>query len=196
MDRLDKTYGKGTVMKLGDRQVVQVDAIPTGSLSLDIALGVNGFAKGRIVEVYGPESSGKTTLTIHAIAECQKQGGIAAFIDAEHAFDAGYARKLGVDIDNLLISQPDLGQTLLISMVWLALIFVSGINIYLFFIFFIIVSLTAFYLIFFVSKFEYIKMRFLSFVSSSEAGNYQAEKASDAIISGGFKAIAKAMATR
>ena len=110
MDRLDKTYGKGTVMKLGDRQVVQVDAIPTGSLSLDIALGVNGFAKGRIVEVYGPESSGKTTLTIHAIAECQKQGGIAAFIDAEHAFDATYARKLGVDIDNLLISQPDNGE--------------------------------------------------------------------------------------
>lgn len=110
MEKLDKTYGKGTVMKLGDEAVEKVEAIPTGSLSLDIALGVNGFPKGRIVEIYGPESSGKTTLAIHAIAEVQKQGGIAAIIDAEHAFDQFYAAKLGVDIDNLLISQPDNGE--------------------------------------------------------------------------------------
>lgn len=110
MEKLDKTYGKGTVMKLGDEAVEKVEAIPTGSLSLDIALGVNGLPKGRIVEIYGPESSGKTTLAIHAIAEVQKQGGIAAIIDAEHAFDQFYAAKLGVDIDNLLISQPDNGE--------------------------------------------------------------------------------------
>ncbi len=110
VDRLEKTYGKGIVMKLGDKQVIDVDSIPTGSLSLDIALGVNGFAKGRIIEIYGPESSGKTTLAIHAIAECQKQGGIAAFIDAEHAFDRSYAEALGVDTENLLISQPDNGE--------------------------------------------------------------------------------------
>ncbi|MFK8102918.1 MAG: recombinase RecA [Saprospiraceae bacterium] len=110
VDRLEKTYGKGIVMKLGDKQVIDVDSIPTGSLSLDIALGVNGFAKGRIIEIYGPESSGKTTLAIHAIAECQKQGGIAAFIDAEHAFDRSYAEALGVDTDNLLISQQDNGE--------------------------------------------------------------------------------------
>lgn len=110
MEKLDKTYGKGTVMKLGDEAVEKVEAIPTGSLTLDIALGVNGFPKGRIVEIYGPESSGKTTLAIHAIAEVQKQGGIAAIIDAEHAFDQFYAAKLGVDIDNLLISQPDNGE--------------------------------------------------------------------------------------
>ena len=110
MDRMDKTYGKGTIMRLGEKQVAEVDTIPTGSLGLDIALGVNGFAKGRIVEIYGPESSGKTTLAIHAIAECQKQGGIAAFIDAEHAFDRFYAEALGVDTDNLLISQPDNGE--------------------------------------------------------------------------------------
>lgn len=110
MEKLDKTYGKGTVMKLGDEAVEKVDAIPTGSLTLDIALGVNGFPKGRVIEIYGPESSGKTTLAIHAIAEVQKQGGIAAFIDAEHAFDQFYAAKLGVDIDNLLISQPDNGE--------------------------------------------------------------------------------------
>ncbi|MCO5261061.1 MAG: recombinase RecA [Crocinitomicaceae bacterium] len=110
MEKLDKTYGKGTVMKLGDEAVEKVEAIPTGSLTLDIALGVNGFPKGRIVEIYGPESSGKTTLAIHAIAEVQKQGGIAAIIDAEHAFDQFYAEKLGVDIDNLLISQPDNGE--------------------------------------------------------------------------------------
>ncbi len=110
MEKLDKTYGKGTVMKLGDEAVVKVEAIPTGSLTLDIALGVNGLPKGRIVEIYGPESSGKTTLAIHAIAEVQKQGGIAAIIDAEHAFDQFYAAKLGVDIDNLLISQPDNGE--------------------------------------------------------------------------------------
>ncbi|HNR85045.1 MAG: recombinase RecA [Crocinitomicaceae bacterium] len=110
MEKLDKTYGKGTVMKLGDEAVEKVEAIPTGSLTLDIALGVNGFPKGRIIEIYGPESSGKTTLAIHAIAEVQKQGGIAAIIDAEHAFDQFYAAKLGVDIDNLLISQPDNGE--------------------------------------------------------------------------------------
>ncbi|MEM1322577.1 MAG: recombinase RecA [Bacteroidota bacterium] len=110
VDRLEKTYGKGVVMKLGDKQVVEVESIPTGSLSLDIALGVNGLAKGRVIEIYGPESSGKTTLAIHAIAECQKNGGIAAFVDAEHAFDQIYARALGVDTDNLLISQPDNGE--------------------------------------------------------------------------------------
>ncbi|MFT4536554.1 MAG: recombination protein RecA [Saprospiraceae bacterium] len=110
VDKLDKTYGKGTVMKLGDKQVVQTEVISTGSLGLDIALGIGGFPKGRVVEIYGPESSGKTTLAIHAIAECQKAGGIAAFIDAEHAFDRFYAEALGVDTENLLISQPDNGE--------------------------------------------------------------------------------------
>ncbi len=110
VDKLDKTYGKGTIMKLGDKQVVDADVIPTGSLGLDIALGIGGFPKGRVVEIYGPESSGKTTLAIHAIAECQKMGGIAAFIDAEHAFDKFYAEHLGVDTENLLISQPDNGE--------------------------------------------------------------------------------------
>ncbi|MEO9534207.1 MAG: recombinase RecA [Crocinitomicaceae bacterium] len=110
LDKLEKTYGKGTVMKLGDEAIVDIDVIPTGSVTLDLALGVKGFPKGRIVEIYGPESSGKTTIAIHAIAECQKQGGIAAFVDAEHAFDRFYAEKLGVDIDNLLISQPDNGE--------------------------------------------------------------------------------------
>ncbi|MFT5777105.1 MAG: recombination protein RecA [Crocinitomicaceae bacterium] len=110
MDKLDKTYGKGTVMKLGDAPIEKIDVIPTGSLTLDIALGVGGFPKGRVVEIYGPESSGKTTLAIHAIAEVQKQGGIAAIVDAEHAFDQFYAEKLGVDIKNLLISQPDNGE--------------------------------------------------------------------------------------
>ncbi len=110
MDRLDKIYGKGTVMMLGDQKVVDVDAIPTGSIGLDIALGTGGFPRGRIIEIYGPESSGKTTLAIHAIAECQKQGGIAAFVDAEHAFDRYYAENLGVDINNLLVSQPDSGE--------------------------------------------------------------------------------------
>ncbi len=110
VDKLDKTYGKGTIMKLGDQQVVEADVIPTGSLGLDIALGIGGFPKGRVVEIYGPESSGKTTLAIHAIAECQKAGGIAAFIDAEHAFDRYYAEHLGVDTENLLISQPDNGE--------------------------------------------------------------------------------------
>lgn len=110
VDRLEKTYGKGTVMRLGDKQVVQIETIPTGSLGLDIALGIQGFPKGRVVEIYGPESSGKTTLAIHAIAEAQKKGGIAAFIDAEHAFDRFYAEKLGVDVDNLLIAQPDNGE--------------------------------------------------------------------------------------
>ena len=109
LDKLDKTYGKGTVMKLGDSAVEEVEAIPTGSLGVDLALGVNGYPRGRIIEIYGPESSGKTTLTLHAIAEAQKAGGIAAFIDAEHAFDRFYAEKLGIDIDNLIISQPDNG---------------------------------------------------------------------------------------
>ncbi|NQX76259.1 recombinase RecA [Gilvibacter sp.] len=110
LDKLDKTYGKGTVMKMGDAAVQQVDAVSTGSLGLDLALGVGGLPKGRIIEIYGPESSGKTTLTLHAIAEAQKDGGIAAFIDAEHAFDRYYAEKLGVDIENLIISQPDNGE--------------------------------------------------------------------------------------
>ena len=110
LEKLDKAFGKGSVMKLGDSPVEKVEVIPTGSVTLDLALGVNGYPKGRVVEIYGPESSGKTTLAIHAIAEVQKQGGIAAFIDAEHAFDQFYAKKLGVDIDNLLISQPDNGE--------------------------------------------------------------------------------------
>ena len=110
LDKLDKTYGKGTVMKLGDTAVEEIEVIPSGSLGIDLALGVSGYPKGRIIEIYGPESSGKTTLTLHAIAEAQKNGGIAAFIDAEHAFDRFYAQKLGVDIDNLIISQPDNGE--------------------------------------------------------------------------------------
>lgn len=110
MDKIDKTYGKGTIMKMGDQAVEKVPVIPSGSMGLDIALGVGGYPRGRIIEIYGPESSGKTTLAIHAIAEAQKQGGIAAFIDAEHAFDKFYAEKLGVDMDNLLISQPDNGE--------------------------------------------------------------------------------------
>jgi recombination protein RecA len=110
MDRMDKTYGKGTVMRLGDKQVVEIETISTGSLTLDLALGIGGFPSGRIVEIYGPESSGKTTLAIHAIAECQRKGGIAAFVDAEHAFDRNYAQSLGVDVENLLISQPDNGE--------------------------------------------------------------------------------------
>lgn len=110
MDKLDKTYGKGSVMKLGDAAIENIDVIPSGSLTLDLALGVGGYPKGRVVEIYGPESSGKTTLTIHAIAEVQKQGGIAAFIDAEHAFDQTYARNLGVNTNDLIISQPDNGE--------------------------------------------------------------------------------------
>jgi len=110
LDKLDKTYGKGSVMKLGDEAVEEVEAISSGSIGLDIALGVGGYPRGRVIEIYGPESSGKTTLTLHAIAECQKQGGIAAFIDAEHAFDRFYAEKLGVDISELIISQPDHGE--------------------------------------------------------------------------------------
>jgi recombination protein RecA len=110
LDKLDKAYGKGTVMKMSDSPVVDVDVISSGSLGLDVALGVGGYPKGRVIEVYGPESSGKTTLTLHAIAETQKAGGIAAFIDAEHAFDRFYAQNLGVDIDNLIISQPDNGE--------------------------------------------------------------------------------------
>ena len=110
LDKIEKNYGKGSIMKLGDRATEKVEVIPTGSINLDAALGVGGFPKGRIIEIYGPESSGKTTLAIHAIAECQKNGGMAAFIDAEHAFDSFYAKKLGVDIDNLLVSQPDNGE--------------------------------------------------------------------------------------
>jgi recombination protein RecA len=110
LDKLDKTYGKGAVMKMGDVAHEDVDAISSGSLGLDLALGVGGYPRGRVIEIYGPESSGKTTLTIHAIAEAQKAGGIAAFIDAEHAFDRFYAENLGVDIDNLIISQPDHGE--------------------------------------------------------------------------------------
>ena len=110
LDRMDKTYGKGAVMKLGDEAVEKVEAIPSGSLTLDLALGIQGYPKGRVVEIYGPESSGKTTLAIHAIAQAQKQGGICAIIDAEHAFDKFYAENLGVDTENLLISQPDNGE--------------------------------------------------------------------------------------
>ena len=110
LDKLDKAYGKGTVMKMSDAAIQDVEAIPSGSLGLDIALGVGGYPRGRVIEIYGPESSGKTTLTLHAIAEAQKAGGIAAFIDAEHAFDRFYAENLGIDIDNLIISQPDNGE--------------------------------------------------------------------------------------
>ena len=110
LSQIDRAFGKGSVMRLGQREVVEIDSIPTGSLGLDIALGIGGLPKGRIVEVYGPESSGKTTLALHVVAESQKKGGICAFVDAEHALDPVYARKLGVDIDNLLISQPDAGE--------------------------------------------------------------------------------------
>ena len=110
LDKLDKTYGKGAVMKLGDAVIEEIDAISSGSLGLDLALGVGGYPRGRVIEIYGPESSGKTTLTLHAIAEAQKAGGIAAFIDAEHAFDREYANNLGIDTDNLIISQPDNGE--------------------------------------------------------------------------------------
>ena len=110
LDKLEKSYGKGTIMKMGDTAIEATETISTGSLGLDIALGVGGLPKGRVIEIYGPESSGKTTLAIHAIAESQKKGGIAAFIDAEHAFDRFYAKKLGVDVENLLISQPDNGE--------------------------------------------------------------------------------------
>jgi recombination protein RecA len=110
IDKLEKTYGKGAIMKMGDAPVENVEVIPTGSLGIDIALGIGGLPKGRVIEIYGPESSGKTTLTLHAIAEVQKAGGIAAFIDAEHAFDRSYAEKLGIDTENLLISQPDNGE--------------------------------------------------------------------------------------
>ncbi|MDL2227396.1 recombinase RecA [Odoribacter sp. OttesenSCG-928-L07] len=110
LDRIEKAYGKGTVMKLGDTEIESVPVIPSGSIGLDIALGVKGYPKGRIVEIYGPEASGKTTLALHAIAQAQKNGGLAAFIDAEHAFDRFYAQRLGVDIENLLVSQPDCGE--------------------------------------------------------------------------------------
>lgn len=110
MEKIEKSYGKGSIMKLGDDKIEEIEIIPTGSIALNAALGVGGFPRGRVVEIYGPESSGKTTLAIHAIAEAQKAGGVAAFIDAEHAFDRFYAEKLGVDIENLLISQPDNGE--------------------------------------------------------------------------------------
>ena len=109
-EKIEKSFGKGSIMKLGEDSIEAVDVIPTGSIGLNAALGVGGYPRGRIIEIYGPESSGKTTLAIHAIAEAQKAGGIAAFIDAEHAFDRFYAAKLGVDIDNLWISQPDNGE--------------------------------------------------------------------------------------
>jgi recombination protein RecA len=108
--QIDRAFGKGSAMKLGSREAIAIDAVSTGSLGLDIALGIGGLPKGRVIEIYGPESSGKTTLTLHAIAEAQKAGGTAAFIDAEHALDPGYAKKLGVDIDNLIVSQPDTGE--------------------------------------------------------------------------------------
>ena len=110
LDKLDKTYGKGTVMKLGEETAEEIESIPSGSIGLDHALGIGGYPKGRVIEIYGPESSGKTTLTFHAIAECQKAGGICAFIDAEHAFDRFYAEKLGIDLEELIISQPDHGE--------------------------------------------------------------------------------------
>ncbi len=110
LGNIEKQYGKGTIMKLGDTPLENVPFIPTGSVGLDAALGIGGFPRGRVIEIYGPESSGKTTLALHAIAEAQKKGGIAAFIDAEHAFDRFYAEKLGIDVDNLLISQPDHGE--------------------------------------------------------------------------------------
>lgn len=110
IDKIEKNFGKGSIMKLGDKHIEKVPVIPSGSIALDRALGIGGYPKGRVVEIYGPESSGKTTVAIHAIAEAQRQGGIAAFIDAEHAFDSAYAKKLGVDIENLLISQPDNGE--------------------------------------------------------------------------------------
>ena len=110
MSQIEKQFGKGSVMKLGEYKAMEVEAIPTGSLTLDVALGIGGIPKGRIIEIYGPESSGKTTLALHAIAEAQKAGGTAAFIDAEHALDPVYSRKLGVDIDNLIVSQPDTGE--------------------------------------------------------------------------------------
>ena len=110
MDKLDKDYGKGSVMMLGEKVESQQEVISTGSLGLDVALGIGGLPRGRVIEIYGPESSGKTTIATHVIAEAQKKGGMCAFIDAEHAFDAAYAKKLGVDVDNLLISQPDYGE--------------------------------------------------------------------------------------
>ena len=110
IDKIEKNYGKGSIMKLGDKPSIEVNVIPTGSIALDIALGIGGLPKGRVIEIYGPESSGKTTLAIHAIAESQKNGGVAAFIDAEHAFDSFYAQNLGVDVENLFISQPDNGE--------------------------------------------------------------------------------------
>ena len=115
LGKIEKDFGKGSIMRMGEQKVEELEVIPTGSITLDHALGVGGYPKGRIIEIYGPESSGKTTLAIHAIAEAQKMGGIAAFIDAEHAFDRFYAEKLGVDVDNLLISQPDNGEQALES---------------------------------------------------------------------------------
>ena len=128
LDRLDKTYGKGTVMKMGDVSESEIEVISTGSLGLDYALGVGGYPKGRVIEIYGPESSGKTTLTLHAIAECQKAGGIAAFIDAEHAFDRFYAQNLGVNINDLIISQPDHGEQALEITGWIGIIIYETYN--------------------------------------------------------------------
>ena len=114
IDKIEKDFGKGAIMKLGDKPAVSVETIPTGALALDVALGVGGIPRGRIIEIYGPESSGKTTLAQHIVAECQKRGGIAAFVDAEHALDPEYARNLGVNVDELLISQPDTGVQVLL----------------------------------------------------------------------------------
>ena len=110
LDRIEKDFGKGAVLTLGDTSVMEVESIPTGALSLDVALGIGGLPRGRVIEIYGPESSGKTTVALHSIAEAQKLGGIAAFIDAEHSLDPAYAKNLGVDIDNLIVSQPDYGE--------------------------------------------------------------------------------------
>ena len=110
LKQIDKAFGKGTVLRLGDKEIEPIDAIGTGSIGLDIALGIGGIPRGRIIEIYGPESSGKTTLTLHLIAECQKNGGVCAFVDAEHALDVKYAKNLGIDTDNLYISQPDFGE--------------------------------------------------------------------------------------
>ena len=117
MDKIDKTYGRGSIMKLGDENIENIEVIPSGSIGLNYALGVGGYPRGRIIEIYGPESSGKTTLAIHAIAEAQKMGGIAAIIDAEHAFDRFHAEQLGVDVNSLLISQPDNGEQALKSLI-------------------------------------------------------------------------------
>ena len=187
IDQITKDFGKGSIMRLGDKDIENnTDAIPTGILSLDMALGVGGIPKGRITEIYGPESAGKSTLAQNIIAEAQKEGGLAAYIDVEHALDPEYAAACGINTSELLISQPDIGQSILIIFTWLALIFVSGINLVIFFgLFGIFISILS-YLIFFVEKFNYIKIRISSFFDTSSSNKSQAEKASEAIIDGGF----------